>query len=354
MSLAAATDYTFDSNKKIGDLTDVGEINIWGSNVEIDSVNGGNGVTVYCFSQRDIYTPGGPAPEVITEYPATLKVNSNLVLDYCMVQGISSSNVATIIADEVTTTGKAVFSNANVQALKGNITISGKLYDDGYIAYSSLTNTDLIAEKGSVNIGGYLNMSGGNISAANSVNITNSTVTVSGLSAQQVNINAGGELNLDECRVELGEIAVGADASLGINGAILVFNEDSAITLSEGATLTAFNNVSFEFILDTDSISGSGVEYSFDIFKGIDNLTDADSLAIIDNFEQAVEAGEIAITLKGMTAEGEMIELDANSASVSFKDGSFSIKGTDSVPEPTTATLSLLALAALAARRRRR
>ena len=138
---------------------------------------------------------------------------------------------------------------------------------------------------------------------------------------------------------------------MGIDGAILVFNEESSITLAEGATLTAFDNVSMEFILDADSITGSGAAYTFDVFAGIDNLTDEGSLAIIEEFEQAVAAGEIGITFK--TAEGEQIELDTASTNVSFTNGTFSIL-TASVPEPTTATLSLLALAGLAARRRRK
>lgn len=350
MSFASATDYIFTSNQKLGDLTDVGEIDIRGSYVEVDSVNGGEGVKLSCISQREIYSPGGPAPEVITDYPVTFKVNSNLVLNYSYVRGIDSSNVATIIADDISSDAKLVIDYAKVQALNGNVSIAGKLYDDGFIAKSSVTNTDLIAENGSINIGAYLTMEGGTIAAANDVNITNSTVTVNGISAQNVNINEKGKLNIEEAaRVELGEVAVGAGASLGINGALLVFNEESSITLATGATLTAFDNVSFEFIMNADSITDSGI--SFDIFAGIENLTDEKSLAIIADFEQAVAAGEIDITLKGMNAEGELIELDGSATNMSYKDGKLSISA---APEPTTATLSLLALAALAARRRRK
>ena len=350
MSLASASDYYFTSNQKLGDLTDVGEITILGSNVEVDSVNGGEGVMLTCYSQREIDSPGGPAPEVVTDHPATFKVNSNLVLNYTYVRGIDSSNVVTITADDIKSDSKLVIDYAKLQALTGNVSIAGKLYDDGFISKSSVTNTDLIAENGSVNIGAYLTMEGGTIAAANDVNITNSTVTVNGLSAQNVNINEKGKLNIEDAgRVELGEVAVGAGASLGVNGATLVLNEGSSITLAEGATLTAFDNVSLEFIMDADSAA----EYSFDVFVGIDNLTDEASLAIIKEFEQALTAGDISISLKSMTADGELIELDAASAEVTFTDGTLSIGGTLSVPEPTTATLSLLALAALAARRRR-
>lgn len=359
-NFASAASYFDDT--KLDVLNEGDDIDVYGCNVEVNRVDGG--ITVYCYSQSETYTPGGPAPEVTTNFPATLKVNSGLVLNYASVEGLSSSNRATIIANEITTKGKVTFEYANVQALEGDVTVSGKLYDDGFLARSTITNTNLSADKGSVNFNGYITMDGGSISAAEGVNITNSTVNINGLSAQTVNINEkgvlnigndGSELSIDEaCRVELGEIVVGADATLGINGAVLVLGEESSITLAEGATLTAFDNVSFEFIVDADSITGNGVVYTFNIFEGIGNLTDGGSLAIIEGFEQAVAAGEIAITLKGMTAEGELVDLDAGSADVSFTDGTLSISLAGSVPEPTTATLSLLALAALAARRRRR
>ena len=361
----ASAAYYFDDTK-LDALNEGDDIDVYGCNVEVNSVNGG--ITLYAYSQSETYTPGGPAPEVTTDFPVTFKANSNLVLNYAIVKGLSSTNAATIIANEISSTGKLNFTYANVHALEGNITVGGKIYDDGYIAYSSLVDTNLIADKGSVNIGTYLTMESGTISATNGdVNITDATVTVNGLSAKNVNINGTGVLNIgnglslanegselslaDACRVEVGEITVGTGAKLGINGATLVFHEGSSITLDEGATLTAFDNVNFEFIVDADNITDDGVAYSFDVFKG---MTDEGNLALIKGFESDVAAGKIGITLKGMTAEGELVDLDASSADVTFKNGTLSISSSGSVPEPTTATLSLLALAALAARRRRR
>ena len=369
MSFAAAQDYKFvDVNQQLGDLTDVDNLDVYGCTVEIDSINGGNPVYASCYSKSHKETAGGGAPSTLYEYPATLKVNSNVTVTYGEFEGLSSSNVASLIANEIIINGKVAFTYANVHSLEGNLTISGRRDPDGWIGRSSLTNTNLIADKGSINIGKYLTMESGSISATNGdVNINDATVTVNGLSAKNVNINGtgvlnignelslandGGELSLaDVCRVEVGEITVGTGAKLGINGATLVFHKGSSITLLEGATLTAFDNVNFEFIVDADSITDDGVAYSFDVFKG---MTDDGNLALIEGFEDAVAAGEIGITLKGMTAEGELIDLDASSANVSFKDGTLSVSNAGSVPEPTTATLSLLALAALAARRRRR
>ena len=369
MSFAAAqTDYTFvDIDEKLGDLTNVKNIDVYGCNVEVDSINGGNAVYAFCYSKSHEETAGGPAPTIKYEYPATLKVNSKVEVAYGEFRGLSSSNVASLIANEIIVKGKVAFTYANVHSLEGDLFISGRVDPDGWINRSSLTNTNLIADKGSIHIGYYLTMESGTISATNGdVNITDATVTVNGLSAKNVNINGTGVLNIgnglslanegselslaDACRVEVGEITVGTGAKLGINGATLVFHEGSSITLDEGATLTAFDNVNFEFIVDADNITDDGVAYSFDVFKG---MTDEGNLALIKGFESDVAAGKIGITLKGMTAEGELIDLDASSADVTFKNGTLSISSSGSVPEPTTATLSLLALAALAARRRR-
>ena len=348
MSFAAADSYyIFDSDTTRGDLTDAEWIDVSGCHVELGNVNGGTGsVEVDCVST--IHNG--------KESPASLKVNGDLVLKYdSTIQGNASTHDASLTANQISTDGIGLvtFSNANVQALEGDLIIKGIYYDKGDYSYSSVTNTNLVAKKGSI-VFNCSKMYSGSISAANGkVDITHSTVTVNGLSAQAVNINEDGKLNIEDAgRVELGEVAVGAGASLGVNGATLVFNEESSITLAEGATLTAFDNVSFEFIIDTDSITAGDGTYSFDVFAGIDNLTDEASLTIIKELEQALVAGEINITLKD--TDGKLIDQDAGEVKVSFTDSTISISGTVAAPEPTTATLSLLALAALAARRRRK
>ena len=352
MSFAAAEtgrQFYFE-DAELGDLN-YEWLNVSSCHVKANSINGGTGpVSLVCASS----TSGSRVTK------ASFKVNGNLVLTYdTYITGSKSSDDVTLIAKSISTVSYVEFENANVHALDGDLSINGLYYDNGDHSYCPIKNTDLFAEKGSVALT-CCKMDGGSISASN-VDISYSTVTINNLSAKTVNINEDGVLNIgnvsrdlnlaDACRVEVGEIIVGDKASLGINGATLVFHEGSSITLLEGATLTAFDNVNFEFIVDADSITDDGVAYSFDVFKG---MTDEGNLALIEGFEDAVAAGEIGITLKGMTAEGELIDLDAGSADVTFKNGTLSISSSGSVPEPTTATLSLLALAALAARRRRK
>ena len=72
----------------------------------------------------------------------------------------------------------------------------------------------------------------------------------------------------------------------------------------------------------------------------------------------AVDIAHSIITVNGLSAQkvninedGEVLILDASTAKVTFENGKISVSR--SIPEPATATLSLLALAGLAARRRR-
>lgn len=80
------------------------------------------------------------------------------------------------------------------------------------------------------------------------------------------------------------------------------------------------------------------------------------SLTFTDGTNAAMLSTDLSITLVNISIEGETIEtVYYAGASNGLTDTIyFQTKDMGSVPEPTTATLSLLALAALAARRRRK
>ncbi|MBR3944008.1 MAG: PEP-CTERM sorting domain-containing protein, partial [Akkermansia sp.] len=114
-----------------------------------------------------------------------------------------------------------------------------------------------------------------------------------------------------------------------------------------GGSLT-LDNVAFELVLNdaTGNDFSSLVEFEYDVLKG---LTEDAALGYVES----LNAGTIDVTIKGLV-DGELVALNAGALSFSNDGGTVSIKGSASIPEPTTATLSLLALAALAARRRRK
>ncbi len=128
-----------------------------------------------------------------------------------------------------------------------------------------------------------------------------------------VTMNSG-KLNI------IGDVETGA---LTLNGGTINFDADSTIDLGE-ENLILGDNVAITLNVDSlDNIEG------ITLFKNAGNVTGLD-----------------ALTVTFVDATGAEKE-----AAVSFSNGSVV---TGSIPEPTTATLSLLALAGLAARRRRK
>lgn len=128
-----------------------------------------------------------------------------------------------------------------------------------------------------------------------------------------VTMNSG-KLNI------IGDVETGA---LTLNGGTINFDADSTIDLGE-ENLILGDNVAITLNVDSlDNIEG------ITLFKNAGNVSGLDEL-----------------TVTFMDASGTKKE-----AAVSFSNGSV-VTGT--IPEPTTATLSLLALVGLAARRRRK
>ena len=142
----------------------------------------------------------------------------------------------------------------------------------------------------------------------------------------------GGTLSLDKTAITSdvtmtgGELQITGDVETGaleLANVDVIFSADATIDLG-GEELILGDNIAITLNVDSlDNIAG------VELFKTTGNVSGLDEL-----------------TVTFMDATGATKE-----AAVSFSNGSVV---TGSVPEPTTATLSLLALAGLAARRRRR
>lgn len=138
------------------------------------------------------------------------------------------------------------------------------------------------------------------------------------------------EGNVGAITMTAGDIIVKSDSnvdSITLNG--------GTITFEDGAILTVANGV---------ELNGAKV------FVSVDSLEDIVSGAEITLFDDATGTLEFNDTLVTFVdANGEETQATVNGAATG---GSITVNAV--VPEPTTATLSLLALAALAGRRRRR
>ena len=150
----------------------------------------------------------------------------------------------------------------------------------------------------------------------------------------------GGTLTLDEgvladITLNSGSIVVNSDSTTGsltLNGGTIIFEENAKLTLVDGAELNLTNTV-IEVLVSEETLAGlkDGSSDPFTLFETQDVTTDLKGITV--NFTDGTN--DLTAKVDG-TADGTGVVI------------------TTIVPEPTTATLSLLALAGLAARRRRK
>lgn len=215
-----------------------------------------------------------------------------------------------------------------------------------------------------------LNKAAGNIAELEGWNIKlrliSSTLTVDKLKKFQVGENAVAQLDIDSSSIlTFRSFADGNDGGLATINCDGVFN--LAYTKNQGGdgfaanlgktgimNLTSSSGEAYtakiktlSASLETDAIRGErslitlGDNMSFDSTETTITVTAADNWEKVNNEQEAEAAAEAGRDTYWITKDGKGIFLSW-------------LKGkNESVPEPSTATLSLLALAALAARRRR-
>lgn len=158
---------------------------------------------------------------------------------------------------------------------------------------------------------------------------TDSSILVDG---GTLTLNAG---VLADITLNSGSIVVNSDSTTGtltLNGGTIIFEENAKLTLVNGAELNLTNTV-IEVLVSEETLAGlkDGSSDPVTLFETQDVTTDLKGITV--NFTDGTN--DLTAKVDG-TADGTGVVI------------------TTIVPEPTTATLSLLALAGLAARRRRK
>ena len=315
-------------------------------------------------------------------------VNTNIVTDNAALN--AKGNVA-LNATANVVTGSSVTAGNNV-ALNGSVSVvtdSDIVAENGSISIngggdksnvSVVTNSNFIAENGQVNITNTnLVMEGGSVVAGKGMHVTNATAALSSVevmgsisfdSASSVAIESmsasgsienSGSLSLKDAFVC--DSTVYNSGSLEITGTMtlqsttLVYVAESltlntsAINLNGGvlSTMGMFSLANandaiagVNFLISSDQLSGTPEAFKLVLFE---NASQSD----YEQMLAAIQSGEVSITLSDLNSAAIVTDV-----LVGYEDGNIVVTGNASIPEPTTATLSLLALAALAARRRRK
>ena len=199
-----------------------------------------------------------------------------------------------------------------------------------------------------------------------------------------MNVDAAGKLNVADVAINSGSLGVykgktAAEANEGIltisNGHTLTAGKDATLNanlvmeggstlnvsaaegnggLHMGSTVTLDPGNVLLSAADMDAVNGLRYMQAYDLFSGVDSLTLGDDfLSELGLADKWVNAGEVFANEQFQNPEREYY-LFYSGASQGGAGGNVGTVYLMQIPEPATGTLSLLALAGLAARRRKR
>lgn len=249
----------------------------------------------------------------------------------------------------------------NIKDFKGDISVNGS---NATLSAKSEIWTEVSNHNRHIDVnGGKLSLEG-NLTAVYGTKIGLSTdasaSTAATIAAKEVIVSSGAELavskTVSELTLEVGSFAVQDDSAvlnsaiggvidaemLTLGSATMLTLNQSHIDMNGGALTLALwdsNKIHLSLTLDGELMEGSSVI----LFSGVSAL----SMVTSDNTTEYTGSYEF---YANEYFSGSMIGEDTM---VKYQDGAITVTGLV-IPEPTTATLSLLALAGLAARRRRK
>lgn len=196
-------------------------------------------------------------------------------------------------------------------------TLASKL--SGNLALKMEANTVTLTNTESDFIGGTI-ISGGVLKLASGAS----------LGSGSVEVQQGGKLDLSATVTLANDLALQEGATLGMGSAVAL--ADHTLTLNKGVTLSG------NFLT---SLTGADEDTVVTLFSGVDNFTTNATALTTGDYKAA-----------DIFTNPELIDTADYVYTVNFADHTVTLSKI-TVPEPTSTTLSLLALTALAARRRR-
>ena len=254
----------------------------------------------------------------------------------------------------------------------GGASTAGSQYSETNTGYE-ISNAHVVSTKSNgMTLGNKLTNSSVENGGSGTLTVSNSGNTLTGIHATGGNVLVQGISKLELAELEIaerknitttGEVTVSTLAKLAEGATLIATN----LTLESGATV----ELGGTFTLEGALTLGTGLTLSGTVLDTITGLEMGESCALFTGLS-ALNLAQ-PVTLQGMhsltehtmtTVSNEMYQVAAGNYfsnlgadsgfMLSYNGGTVSITRAAAIPEPTTATLSLLALSALAARRRRK
>ncbi|MCI6981459.1 MAG: PEP-CTERM sorting domain-containing protein [Akkermansia muciniphila] len=261
---------------------------------------------------------------------------------------------------------------------KVTVTVSGKADVTGEVKIETgstfkLTGQDTTSSIATLTGSGTLKTTGGKTKVATATGFTGTLAATGGnielqsataLALSEVVVSGGSSISGAESYTA-DKVSIGAGAAGSLVGSLSI-NTNGTITLdaSAGATTETggTKGLSLSALTTTFADEGStSTTVSLTLGSGLTlnllnlNVKQGDSLTLFSGVTSAVYGdGTTALTADGIEANTVFSNLTEGDFKLSYSNNIVALVAQRDVPEPTTATLSLLALMGLAARRRRR
>ncbi len=251
------------------------------------------------------------------------------------IKGTGASTPA-VLASGASNGKLTVKATESVTIENASLVAEGKVTIDGGLGALSIKDTTIIGTDFSV------------VSANLDFSLVDATMrTLDGVS---ITLVSGGVADLRYSTL-MGGTTIGAVAAFSMTAssdeALTVLLDGSTVVLDESNTTVSCGSDG-AYTINTTAFSGVTVDgdFTMDLSTVAPDISDFSSIDVQFDGANSEIAGtsDVVFVMNGMSYK----------ASVNESGTGLTFTGADAVPEPTTATLSLLALAALAARRRRK
>ncbi len=148
--------------------------------------------------------------------------------------------------------------------------------------------------------------------------------------------------------------ATGNEGTLTVTNLTVTSSSDKAATLNANLTLNGVLTLNGALTMGSELTLGSGSTLANTGYAHISDITKDTEITLFSSVDK-VTYGTTELTAgSSVDAHNVFGNLNTGDFTIRFDNGDVILKANNNVPEPTTATLSLLALMGLAARRRRK
>ena len=250
----------------------------------------------------------------------------------------------------------------NLHTYKGNIAVGDIQADYIQVATNqgSITISGTVVATGSeastITTSGSEGKASGNIilAGANITNVAFTNYIINESYSEMIPVGAveiQGDTTLNNVYFSSDTVEVAAGANLTLEDVAFTARQESIDGVASSTGLVLGDNVTLTLIgnepVEVKSLTlGTGVDIVISLSEEDFAALDGKEFEIFSVTEGEVDLSNVNFTF----TDGE----EYKSGTISATGGSISVTNSHAIPEPTTATLSLLALAALAARRRRK